>query len=158
MGAELRVYREHNYNFANMTPQLNFASAFTGGPLDNAPPAPIGQGLASYLLGIPSGGQINVNDSSAEQSRTTGLYIQDDWRASSKLTITLGLRWDYDSPITERFNRSVRGFDFAATNPAPHPLAGRPQQLRTPHRLCLQPHIQNCCSRRLRLCLCPPRR
>ncbi len=38
-------------------------------------------------------------------------------RASSKLTLTLGLRWDYDSPITERFNRSVRGFDYTATNP-----------------------------------------
>ncbi|MBI4874735.1 MAG: TonB-dependent receptor [Acidobacteria bacterium] len=116
-GAEWRVYREHNYNFANATPTITFTNLYTGGPLDNSPGAPIGQGLASYLLGIPSGGQINVNDSAAEQSRTTAFYIQDDWRVSSALTVNLGLRYDYDSPITERYNRSVRGFDFAAQNP-----------------------------------------
>ena len=117
LGVELRLYREHNYNFANMTPTLSFGSTFTGGPLDNSPAAPIGQGLASFLLGIPSGGQINENDSAAEQSMTTAFYIQNDWRATPKLTINAGLRYDYDSPLTERYNRSVQGFDFATPNP-----------------------------------------
>ncbi|MBI4894024.1 MAG: TonB-dependent receptor [Acidobacteria bacterium] len=117
MGGEYRLYRENNYNFANMTPAEVFASAYTGGPLDNSPAAPIGQGLASFLLGIPTGGQINVNDSSAEQSKTTSFYIQDDWRLSSKLTINAGLRYDLDSPITERYNRSVESYDFSTTNP-----------------------------------------
>lgn len=117
MGAEFRLYRENNYNFANMTPTETFASTYTGGPLDNSPAAPIGQGLASFLLGIPSGGQINVNDSSAEQSKTTAFYIQDDWRVTTKLTVNLGLRYDFDSPITERYNRSVQGFNYDAQNP-----------------------------------------
>ena len=117
IGAEFRVYREHNYNFLPMRPTLTFASNYTGGPLDNSPAAPIGQGMASFLLGVPSGGQISASDSAAEQSRTTAFYVQDDWRVSSKLTLNLGMRYDYDSPITERFNRSVRGFDFATPNP-----------------------------------------
>lgn len=116
-GAEFRVYREHNSNFANMTPSMTFNNRWTGGPLDNSPAAPIGQGLASFLLGLPSDGQISVNDSSAEQSRTTGFYIQDDWRVTRTLTLNLGLRYDYDSPMTERFNRSVRGYDFVSENP-----------------------------------------
>ncbi|MBS1824174.1 MAG: carboxypeptidase regulatory-like domain-containing protein [Acidobacteria bacterium] len=116
-GAEFRIYREHNYNFANMTPTLNFGTTWTQGPLDNSPAAPIGQDFASFLLGIPSGGQINVNDSAAEQSLALSFYVQDDWRIRRSLTLNLGLRWDYDSPITERFNRSVQDFDFAATNP-----------------------------------------
>lgn len=117
MGGEFRLYREHNYDFANMTPTETFTSTYTGGPLDNSPAAPIGQGLASFLLGIPSGGQINVNASGAEQSKTTAFYVHDDWRVTSKLTVNAGLRYDYDSPITERYNRSVRGFDFATQNP-----------------------------------------
>ncbi len=116
-GFEFRIYRENNYSFANGTPALTFANTWTQGPLDNSPAAPIGQGLASFLLGIPSSGQINVSDSSAEQSKTTSFYIQDDWRLSSRLTINLGMRYDYDAPITERYNRSVRGFDFATANP-----------------------------------------
>ncbi len=116
-GAEYRLYREHNYNFSNMTPSISFTNRWTGGPLDNSPGAPIGQGLASFLLGIPSDGQVNVNDSSAEQSATWAFYIQDDWRITNTLTLNLGLRYDLDSPITERFNRSVSGFDFNTPNP-----------------------------------------
>lgn len=117
MGAEVRVYREHNYNFANLTPTITFGTTWTQGPLDNSPAAPIGQDFASFLLGIPSGGQINVSDSAAEQSLALSFYMQDDWRIRRNLTLNLGLRWDYDSPITERFNRSVKDFDFAAVNP-----------------------------------------
>lgn len=117
IGAEFRVYREQNYNLLPMLPTLTFNSGYTGGPLDNSPAAPIGQGLASFLLGIPSGGGVSASDSSAEQSRTTAFYIQDDWRVSSRLTVNLGLRYDYDSPITERYNRSVRDFDFVTPNP-----------------------------------------
>lgn len=116
-GVEFRVYREHNKNFANSVPSENFASTWTGGPLDNSPASPIGQGLASFLYGLPTGGQINVNDSFADQSKTTGFYVQDDWRLTPRLTLNLGLRYDYDSPMTERFNRSVRAFDFTTANP-----------------------------------------
>lgn len=116
-GGEYRLYREHTTNYSYATPRIEFGSGYTNGPLDNSPAAQIGQGLASYLLGIPTGGRLDVNASSAEQSNVWALYVQDDWKITPRLTLNVGLRYDYESPLTERFNRSVRGFDFAAVNP-----------------------------------------
>ncbi len=116
-GTEYRLMRETGYGFGQVAPQLLFAGTYTRGPLDNATAAPIGQGLASMLLGIASGGVINNNASRAEQSGYISVFLQDDWRVTSKLSINLGLRYEYEPPITERFNRTVRDFNFTAPNP-----------------------------------------
>jgi hypothetical protein len=48
-------------------------------------------------------------------------YFQDDWQVNRRLTLNLGLRWDYETPVVERYNRMVRGFDFGAASPVPVP-------------------------------------
>ncbi|MBW2010353.1 MAG: TonB-dependent receptor [Deltaproteobacteria bacterium] len=116
-GGQFRLFRENNYNFSYTTPRIEFKPTWTRGPLDNSPAAPIGQGFASYLLGLPSGGRASINASYAEQSTYTAFYVQDDWRVTPKLTLNLGLRYECDSPITERYNRSLRGFDFTTPSP-----------------------------------------
>lgn len=116
-GAEYRLQKETGFNYGFAAPQLVFANGFTRGPLDNSPASPIGQGLASMLFGIATGGTINNNASRAEDSTYWGIYFQDDYRLSSKLTLNVGLRWEYESPIVERFDRSIRGFDGATANP-----------------------------------------
>jgi len=116
-GGEFRLYRSYNAALGGENPTLNFNQTWTNGPVDNSPAAPIGQGLASYLLGIPSGGSVNLADSYADQSYNYALYFQSDWRLSRTLTLNAGVRYDYDAPVTERFNRSVSSFDFVSTNP-----------------------------------------
>ncbi|MBI4873483.1 MAG: carboxypeptidase regulatory-like domain-containing protein [Acidobacteria bacterium] len=116
-GGEFRLMRENGYSFGNVAPYLNFTSAWTRGPMDNSPAAPIGQGLASMLLGIPGGGSISYNASRAEQSTFSALFLHNDWKATRRLTLNLGLRYEYEGAATERFNRSVRGFDFQTPNP-----------------------------------------
>jgi len=116
-GGEFRLLREHNYSFGNGTPLMNFGANYTRGPMDNSAAPPIGAGLASFILGIPTGGNVDINASSAAQSTFMGLYLQDDWRLARRLTVNLGMRWEYETAPTERFNRMVRGFDFVTPNP-----------------------------------------
>ncbi len=116
-GGDFRVFRESTAALGSVAPQLVFSRTWTRGPLDNSPVAPIGQGFASMMLGIPTGGTVNVNDSAAEQSTFSALFIQDDWKLSRRLTINVGIRWEYDSPLNERYNRSLRDFNFAAKSP-----------------------------------------
>ena len=116
-GVEYRLMRETAFNYGFAAPQLLFAGTYTRGPLDNSAAAPIGQGMASMMFGIPSGGTINNNASSAQESSYWGFFVQDDWRVNSKLTINLGLRFEFEKPTTERYNRSIRDFDFATANP-----------------------------------------
>lgn len=116
-GGEFRLYRDHNYSYGNVAPNQSFGATYTRGPLDNSPVAPIGQGLASFLLGIPTGGSIDRNASSAAQSTYTGLFIADDWKVTSKLMLNIGFRWEFETPTTERYDRAVRGYDFVTPNP-----------------------------------------
>ncbi|MGH9671663.1 MAG: TonB-dependent receptor domain-containing protein, partial [Bryobacteraceae bacterium] len=116
-GVEYRLQRETGFNYGFVAPQFVFSNNYTRGPLDNSPVAPIGQGLASMLFGIPTGGTINNNASRAEENSYWGIFFQDDWRLTPRLTLNIGLRWEYESPIGERYNRSIRGFDFAANSP-----------------------------------------
>ncbi|MEK7406518.1 MAG: TonB-dependent receptor, partial [Acidobacteriota bacterium] len=117
-GMEYRAYRENQYNYDNVsTGNLDFGTTYTRGPLDNSPAAPIGQGLASMLLGLPTGGYVERRANYAEQSTVWSVYFQDDWKLTSKLSLTLGLRYEVEGPLTERFNRSIRGLDFNAALP-----------------------------------------
>ncbi len=76
--------------------------------------AAYGDALASFLLGYPSSASSSYNNRPAYGQRYYAGFVQDDWRVSNKLTVNLGFRWDYESPITDRFNRMIAGFDPAA--------------------------------------------
>ena len=73
--------------------------------------------LVPLLYGLPTGGSFPINANYAEQVRIFAAYIQDDWKVSKKLTISLGFRYELPWAMTERFDRSVRGFDFGAASP-----------------------------------------
>ena len=116
-GTDLRAYRDAWAAPGQASGRLIFGTDFTRGPLDNSPesPAGVGQGLAAFLLGQPTSGSIDRNDNQAIQTVFYSLYIHDNWRISPKLTMDIGVRWEYEAPETERFNRAIRGFDGNAS-------------------------------------------
>ncbi|MBS1829923.1 MAG: carboxypeptidase regulatory-like domain-containing protein [Acidobacteria bacterium] len=117
-GGEHRVMLDNNTSLGNYSGNFTFGTIFTRGPLDNSPASPVGQGLAAFLLGQPTDGFLDLNAALAEKSSYSGLYLQNDWKATRKLTFNLGLRYETEGPNTERYNRSNRGFDFITVNPA----------------------------------------
>jgi hypothetical protein len=82
-GSRERLSSAQSTALRHVQADISFGPTYTVGPLDNSPPVPIGEGLASSLLGIASGGSMRVNTSYAVQSTCTGFFVQDDWKPTS---------------------------------------------------------------------------
>ena len=83
-----------------------------------------GDPIADELLGAFSNVSYNISASYALQQIYMAPFIQDDWRATKKLTLNLGLRYDYESPFTERYNKQVSNFCTTCVNPLQASVTG----------------------------------
>jgi hypothetical protein len=96
---------------------FNFPQSMTEGPdPTTASPTTSGFGFASFLLGAGDTGSTGFNAFGAFTIKRYGWYFQDDWKATRKLTLNLGLRYDLQPGPTERHDMT-QWFDFTAANP-----------------------------------------
>src|SRR5260370_15340794 len=117
MGYDFRAYRENSNPTAHAAGRYDLTTHFTRGPLDNSTAATIGQELASFLLGVPTGGLIDRNTARSNQTLYNGVFFHDDWKVNQRLTLNLGLRYEMEGADTERYNRNIRGFDPNGSSP-----------------------------------------
>ncbi|HVJ09353.1 MAG TPA: carboxypeptidase regulatory-like domain-containing protein [Acidisarcina sp.] len=125
-----QIYNKHSFRFgaeywvlqhavANRGNQGEFdfgsewtrQNALTSGGTGN------GSTFASFVLGLPNGGNVPVNATAFYSQHYIAGFFQDDWRITPRLTLNLGMRWDLEQPVTERFNRLTDRFDPTVTNP-----------------------------------------
>jgi hypothetical protein len=129
-----KVYRSHSFKFGFEGRQMfnnqdrptssfarfNFRRNFTQRDAQRGDAAS-GNAFASLLLGMPESGESVRQPALAYGNRYYVLFFQDDWKINNKLTLNLGLRWDYETPQTERFDQQNRGFDATAASPLQAP-------------------------------------
>ena len=82
---------------------LSFSGVYSNNPATSTG----GNGFADFLLGLAASSSKSTAPFGTPYEKYTeyGAFIQDTWRASNRLTVNLGLRYDLFTPLTERYNR-----------------------------------------------------
>lgn len=116
-------WQERRYWFTgagpgNSTGSFSFNNSWMRASDDTRTASNHGLEWASFMMGMPSGMSIDTNDSAYWSTRYRALYFQDDVRITDRFRVNLGLRYEREGGITERYNRGLSGaFQFDAKLP-----------------------------------------
>jgi outer membrane receptor protein involved in Fe transport len=113
-GGEFTRYRYNTYEPGNLSGTFSFSSIETALPGFTSS---TGHPFASFILGGADGASKSIYGTEpGYRAGSFAFFAQDDWKATPKLTLNLGVRWDIPLPKKEAFNRQS-GFDPTVPNP-----------------------------------------
>ena len=117
-------FRRQQFNYLtqqNPRGAFNFTGAATSLLADGAPVPGTGSGFADFLLGVPDTSQIAYGNADKYfRANMMDAFVVDDWRVGPSLTVSAGIRWEYQSPMDELYGRLVNldvGPGFSAVAP-----------------------------------------
>ena len=117
--------REGGITYVNSANQFNFPAALTASTFNN-PSVNQGDGFATFLLGALDGSSaVYGGPAPTPQSNWFGMFIQDDWKVSPKITINWGLRNEYETAISDPNHLLSQGLNLST--PIPQFQANPPQ-------------------------------
>jgi hypothetical protein len=141
-GMEMRIYREDSLSTANaQAGQYAFTNAYTRQSSASGTDYQGLQNYAAFLLGMPTTTSILRASDYSEYSKTWGFFLQDDWRVNDKLTLNVGLRYEVETALTERNDKSVSGFDYDYVQPIEGTVQARYAALNDPALKALVPQL-----------------
>ncbi|MGC2328801.1 MAG: TonB-dependent receptor, partial [Candidatus Sulfotelmatobacter sp.] len=100
-GTEVRIEQFTIFQPAASRGGLGFSNGFTDNP---AAPSTGGGSFATMLLGVADGGVITSLHNIDYRRQTYAPFVQDDWKATERLTINLGMRYEVFSTVKEHNN------------------------------------------------------
>ena len=117
-GTEIRLEQFTMFQDAAPHGDMGFGQDFTANPAqpindDGSPTG--GEDIASFLIGTPDFADLTSLYGPDYHRKTYAVYGQDDIRVNERLTLNLGLRWEFFHPVTESRNRMAT-FDFATNS------------------------------------------
>jgi hypothetical protein len=98
-------------------PSFSFNATTTANTYLNPDTRVSGDGYASFLLGAINSAQMPTRVTTRLYERTYGLYLNDDFKLSRRITLNLGLRWEVEQPFREEEDRAARGVDLTVPIP-----------------------------------------
>ncbi len=111
-GVDARGQYRNNSGGGTTSGAFNFDNALMRKDGDgNTASASLGLSYAAFMLGLPSSMSMAMNDSSSTFNLYTGYFVQDQWRISPRLSISVGFRVEYEMGPTERYDRAISAFD-----------------------------------------------
>jgi hypothetical protein len=116
-GAEWRLYQANQADLTNSKLYIQAGGKFNLGPSSSLAASQIGQALAGFEYGIAESTKQTLNAQTANNTTYWSGYVQDDWQVNPKLTLNLGVRYEYFSPISERWGKSITSWDTSVANP-----------------------------------------
>lgn len=124
--AGLEYRKSYGLSYVSSTTNFNFNSALTANTFNNPDTLHYGDEWATFLLGaLDNSSQMIGGPAPDPHTQFWGMFFQDDWKLTRRITLNLGVRNEYEKPWYDPAHNFSRGLDLS--QPIQEIVANPPQ-------------------------------